>query len=588
MKKDYFSPLNHKIIIYQLLLRLFSNTKTRNKPFGTLRENGCGKFNDIDDTVISALRALGITHIWYTGILEHSTCTAYDDAGIPADDPRIVKGRAGSPYAIRDYYDVDPDLAVDLQQRIQEFERMIQRTHHGGLKVIIDFVPNHVARSYKSDKNPGRQPDFGVNDKTDQLFHPANNFLYLVNESFTIPSDFKPLGGMKVPSAQMKFKEYPAKVTGNDVYSSHPSSNDWFETIKLNFGVDPHPPHACYFDPIPPTWQQLLDILLYWCEKGVDGFRCDMAEMVPAEFWEWIIPCVKTKYPEVIFIGEIYKPDLYSHYLEKGYFDYLYDKVRLYDTLGGILRGQTAADELTHCARSVEKFPEKMLSFLENHDEERLAADLFVGDALAALPAMIICATLSRGPVMIYFGQESGEPAAGNAGFAGERGRTSIFDYCGVPEHQKWYNKGKCDGALLTPLQKKLRFFYSQLLNFVKSSDAIRNGSFYDLQYKNRHHQSEGYDERYIYSYIRHSKTEKLLVIVNFNKTEGYHVHLRIPPEALKEAGLSSKRELVFTDVFDEATNFTIHTDKIYRENDRNSGLELKIAPKSGYILRIH
>ncbi|MBL7922648.1 MAG: alpha-amylase family protein, partial [Bacteroidia bacterium] len=479
MKKNHFAPLAHKHIIYQLLVRVFSNAVSKNKAYGTLRENGCGKFIDIDESVLSAIQELGVTHIWYTGILEHSSLSAYPEAGIPADDPFIVKGRAGSPYAVRDYYDVDPDLAVQVNQRLEEFEAMLNRTHAAGLKAIIDFVPNHVARSYASDKNPGRQPDFGAEDDPSVMFRPDNNFLYLAGEGFTPPADYQPLGGAKLRAGRSRFQEHPARVTGNDVYSSQPSSNDWFETIKLNFGVDPHPPHHCYFDPLPRTWLQLLDILIYWCEKGVDGFRCDMAEMVPAEFWEWIIPCVKTRFPDCIFIGEIYKPGLYRHYLEKGYFDYLYDKVSLYDTLCGIIRGQTPADELSRCIKSVEDFSEKMLSFLENHDELRLASSQFTGEIMTAWPAMVVCATCSKGPVMLYFGQEVGETADVNVGFAGERGRTSIFDYCAAPEHQKWYNRGRCDGGKLSEPQRYLRRAYASLLRLAACSEAINKGGFY-------------------------------------------------------------------------------------------------------------
>lgn len=588
MKKYYFAPQHHKFTIYQLLVRAFSNSKVRNKPFGTISENGCGKFNDISVQVLSCVKDLGISHIWYTGILEHSTMTAYDKFGISADHPSIVKGRAGSPYAIRDYYDVDPDLAVDVPQRIEEFTSLIRRTHEAGLKAIIDFIPNHVARSYHSDMNPGRQADFGVDDDTSVLFRRDNNFLYLKDEAFQIPADYLPLAGMKFPKTLKPYAEFPAKVTGNDVYSAHPSSNDWFETTKLNFGVDPHPPHTNHFDPIPRTWLQLLDILLYWCEKGVDGFRCDMAEMVPAEFWEWVIPCVKTHFQEVIFIAEIYKPDLYNRYLERGCFDYLYDKVGLYDTLVAVLKGQCPADDLTHAARTIEDISERMLSFLENHDELRLASSHFTGDATSAIPAMVVCATISRGPVMVYFGQEVGEAAQENVGFAGERGRTSIFDYCGVPELQKWFNKGKCDGAKLSEEQKELRSFYEKILKISSASPAITTGGFYDLQYVNRHHQSEGYDERFLFSFLRHSADEKLLIVVNFSKTESYRAHIRIPSDALKHLGLSKSVKLTFTDILYSKFEQSIPVAGLFIEGDRLSGLPLTIAPLGAYVLRIH
>lgn len=588
MKMGHFSSASHKHIVYQLFVRLFSNTRTKNKPYGTIRENGCGKFDDITPVVLKALRDFGVTHIWYTGVLEHSSVTAYPEHGIEADDPRIVKGRAGSPYAVRDYYDVDADLSNDPGKRIEEFVAMIDRTHAAGMKAIIDFIPNHLGRNYHSDLNPGKFPDFGTHDNREVLFSPENDFLYLPHQSFRPPADYQPLGGLKLSSAMQHFSENPARVTGNDVYSAAPSSQDWFETVKLNFGVNPHPPHECHFDPIPPVWQKLLDILLYWSAKGVDGFRCDMAEMVPAEFWEWVIPCVKTHYPEVLFIAEIYKPELYLRYLEKGYFDYLYDKVSLYDTLLAVLKGQTAADDITHCTRSVEYHSEKMLSFMENHDEERLANFASVGNPLAVIPAMYVCALISKGPVMIYFGQESGVRAEENVGFAGSRQRTSIFDYCSVPEHLRWYNKGKCDGGQFTEEQQQLYRAYKELLKLAADSPAIANGGFYDLQYVNRHHQSEGFDERYIYAFIRHAKEQKLLIVVNFNPSSPYTVHVKIPDDALMNIGLSGKKSIRYKILNNEPLAGEIKTDKLHVQENRFSGIPLQLDPMSAKVVELY
>jgi glycosidase len=588
MKRHHFISGTSKLVIYQLLLRVFSNTNGSNKSYGTLAENGSGKFNDIDETVLNSLRDFGVSHIWYTGIIEHSSLSAYPEFGIQSDDPHIVKGRAGSPYAIRDYYDVDADLAVNVDERLKEFETMIQRTHDCKLKAIIDFVPNHVARSYHSDMNPGEKNDFGKGDNTQQLFNSQNDFLYLQDETFQSPSDYIPLGGGTLPKGFTKFVESPARVTGNDVYSSHPSSNDWFETIKINFGVDPNPPHKCFFDPIPSSWIKLLDILLYWCKKGVDGFRCDMAEMVPAEFWEWIIPCVKTKYPKVVFIAEIYKPELYENYLDKGYFDFLYDKVDLYDTLGGVIRGYNSADDISQCIRNVERYSERMLSFMENHDEERLASRFFASNPFAGVPAMVISACISKGPVMIYFGQEVGEPAKDIVGFAGDRGRTSIFDYCTAPELQKWFNQGKCDGAKLSADQKNLRATYSLLFNFISKSQAIHHGDLYDLQYVNRHHQSEGFDEKYHFAFLRHSKEEKLLIVVNFNKETEYQMYIRIPLDALNCMGMDIKKKFNFTSVLGSEVIGSLTAGELFTEGDRFSGLKLKLLPNSAYIICIH
>lgn len=586
MVSSYFTSHHHKLIIYQLFVRLFGNQKAFSKSYGTIEENGCGKFNDITDTALQELSAMGISHVWLTGILEHSTVTDYSQFGMKGDSPYLVKGRAGSPYAIRDYYDVDPDLAVDVNNRMQEFNALVKRIHSNDLKVIIDFVPNHVARSYHSDVKPEGIKDLGEDDLVSHFFNVNNNFLYLQNTHFTIPGDYVPLNGEEGIGNRNDYHESPARVTGNDIYSASPSANDWFETVKLNFGVDPNPPHHCYFDPIPDTWQKLLDILLYWSAKGVDGFRCDMAEMVPAEFWEWVIPCVKTHFPKVFFIAEIYKPELYERYLETGCFDYLYDKVRLYDTLVGIIKGHTNADELTNCARSVERHPERMLFFLENHDEERIASFRFAGDPNKAIPGMVAGAALSCGPVMIYNGQECGETGDEIVGFAGSRGRTSIFDYTSMPEHLKWMNKGRFDGAKLSPETKKLRNFYVKLLNVINKSEAISSGKFYDLQYVNRHHLSEGFNEKYIYAYLRYTENERVLVICNFNTSEDYNVQVKIPQDAMKLMDIDHPASYMFYDLLNDEEIGESHSQEFTSLAEREKGVSIKMKSNAARIIR--
>ncbi len=579
-----FAPANHKFVVYQLFVRLFGNTKTTCVPYGTIEENGVGKFNDITDVALLALKNFGVTHVWYTGVLEHASVTSYDQFGIPGDDPHLVKGRAGSPYAIRDYYDVCPDLAVDVPERMMEFEALVQRTHAAGLKTIIDFVPNHVARSYHSDVKHGAVVDFGVADDTSKFFDKDNNFIYLHDQPFVIPSTYVPLGGNPLP-AYKDYSEFPARVTGNDVYTAAPGETDWFETVKLNFGTDPTT-HEGHFDPVPRTWQQHLDILLYWAKKGVDGFRCDMAEMVPAEFWEWVIPCVKTQFPEAIFIAEIYKPEIYERYLETGWFDYLYDKVRLYDTLVGILKGMTHADELTGCARSVEQHPERMLSFLENHDEARLASPGIANDPFDAIPAMTICATLSQGPVMIFNGQEVGEQAVENVGFAGMRDRTSIFDYCGMPAHQRWMNGGRFDGGLLSEDELRLRAFYKEMLFHTTSEAVFRSGKFYDLQWINRHNQSEGFDERFIYAYIRYTDLERVLVVVNFNKAQEYDLFIKIPEDAFDLMGLRKSGVLSFIDLMSDYNSGFVPVADLMKVGVKNGGLHIPMQANTAMLLK--
>jgi glycosidase len=497
-----------KMVVYQLMTRVFGNKTTLNKPYGTLAENGVGKFNDINGAALRSLKEMGITHVWYTGVIEHAVLTDYSKYGIALDDADVVKGRAGSPYAIKDYYDVNPDLAVNVPERMKEFEQLVERTHINGLKVLVDFVPNHVARTYKSDAKPTGVKDLGESDDKTVKFSPNNNFYYLPGESFVVPKDFKPVPADSLyPPADGKFAETPAKVTGNNQFTSSPGGNEWFETVKLNYGVDIQNNNKTYFDPVPDTWIKMKDILVFWATKNVDGFRCDMAEMVPVEFWNWAIPQVKAVNPEIIFVAEIYNPAQYKNYLQTGKFDYLYDKVQLYDTLRGLINNQRSANDIDVIQKSLEGINANMLHFLENHDEQRIASPDFAGDAWKIVPAMVVSATIDQGPVMIYFGQEVGEPGAGTEGFSGKDGRTTIFDYWGVPEHQKWMNGGAFDGGLLSEGQKKLRQFYASLLNIAQKNPAIVNGSYKSI--------SKSDD---IHAFIRISGDERLLIVSNFDK----------------------------------------------------------------------
>ncbi len=496
------------MVAYQMMVRLFGNKTAVNKPYGTLAENGVGKFNDVNGLALRSLKDLGITHVWYTGVIEHAVLTDYSKFGIALDDADVVKGRAGSPYAIKDYYDVNPDLAVNVPDRMKEFEQLVERTHINGLKVLIDFVPNHVARAYQSDGKPAGVKDLGETDDKTVKFAVNNNFYYLPGESFVVPKDFKSIPADSLyPAADGKFAETPAKVTGNNQFTASPGVNEWFETVKLNYGVDIQNNNKSYFDPVPDTWIKMKDILVFWANKNVDGFRCDMAEMVPVEFWNWAIPQVKTVNPEIIFIAEIYNPAQYKNYIQTGKFDYLYDKVQLYDTLRGLINNQRSAADIDPVQRNLESINTNMLHFLENHDEQRIASPDFAGSAWKILPAMVVSATIDQGPVMIYFGQEVGEPGAGAEGFGGKDGRTTIFDYWGVPEHQKWMNGGAFDGALLSEEQKSLRQFYSALLNIAQKNPAIVNGSYKTILQSNYQH-----------AFIRVSGDERLLIVSNFDK----------------------------------------------------------------------
>ena len=565
---------DHKLIIYQLLPRLFGNKTNLNKTYGSIEENGVGKLNDITDQALLEIKKMGFTHVWYTGVIEHATMTDYTAFGIKPDDPDVVKGRAGSPYAIKDYYDIDPDLAVDVPNRMGEYETLIKRTHNNGLKVIMDLVPNHVSRTYHSDAKPANARDFGEDDDKSRAFDPKNDFYYLPGQPFEVPKGYNPGGDQfKSPSKDGKFDEFPARATGNDVFNATPSINDWFETIKLNYGVNYFNGLTPYFNPLPPLWNKIRDILLFWAAKGVDGFRCDMVEMVPLEFWAWLIPAVKANFPQLVFIGEAYNPNLYNSYIDAGKFDYLYDKVGLYDAIKRLTKNRpdaTTWDINQLWNRDTKGIDEHMLRFMENHDERRIASPQFAGDPWLAVPGMIITATLSTGPVMVYFGQEVGEPGAGVGGFGQDEGRTTIFDYWGLPEHQKWTNGGQFDGGALSDSQKNLRGFYSRLLNAVISHEALRTGRFWELMLAN---EREPWFNEHLYIFIRHTDKQRILVIANFNRSES-NVNVKFPGDLLNYLNLTGRWE--FTDLL---------WGNKYNTDNIADGLQLTIPASGGMLL---
>lgn len=521
---------HHKLVIYQMMVRLYGNKQTHQQFYGSAAQNGVGKFNDITDKALEGIKQLGVSHVWFTGVLEHASMADYSAYGIPADDPIIVKGRAGSPYAVRDYYDVDPDLAVSVPNRMAEWQALIDRTHAHGLKVVMDFVPNHVARHYHSDAKPAGVTDFGEADNTGVVFSPHNDFYYVPGQALVVPGMLNPaLKAMLSDLPYQPYVEKPAKATGNNVFSATPSVDDWYETVKLNYGID-YQASQDHFDPIPPVWQKMRDILLYWTYKHVDGFRCDMAEMVPVAFWNWVIPQVKQVNPGIIFVAESYNPNDYTKYLNEAHFDYLYDKVGMYDALKRLVRDDSGAEvnEIDRVLQSQSQLdPSRLVRFLENHDEERVASPGFAGNAWYARPAMVACATLGSGPVMVYFGQEEGERAAGVEGFGGEDGRTTIFDYWGVPAHQAWMNNGAFDGGQLTDDQRNLRNFYATLLNITAQSPALQNGAFQEI--KDR----PGFSNKQ-YAFLRTSSTQQLLVVLNFDHNQALDAQLTLPNVAGK------------------------------------------------------
>ena len=486
---------SNKIVIYQIFTRLYGNRNTTRQEGGTIQENGCGKMNDFTPTTLKNIRDMGVSHIWYTGIIRHATQTDYTAYGIPKNHPAIVKGQAGSPYAITDYYDIDPDLATDVNHRMQEFEQLIERTHKAGMKVIIDFVPNHVARQYHSICKPEGVKDLGEEDNPQFGFDPQNNFYYCPGQRFTPYFDL--YHGENEP-----YIEEPAKATGNDCFHNAPGSNDWYETVKLNYGLDYYAGRIGYFNPIPNTWSKMTDILLFWARKGVDGFRCDMAEMVPAAFWQWATDKVKFAYPQILFIGEVYNPAEYRNYLAAG-FDYLYDKVGMYDTLREVMRGNLSTSAITGAWQATDDIRSHMLYFLENHDEQRIASNFFAGDAQKGVPALVVSSLLQQNPLMIYFGQEYGERGMDKEGFSGNDGRTTIFDYWSVDTIVRAAQRK------LTAQEKQLKALYDKIINIATTEKAAINGASFDLMYVNGRYNHE-------YAFIRKAGAEVLLVVANF------------------------------------------------------------------------
>lgn len=493
-----------KPIIYQIFTRLYGNRKTTRKFGGTITENGCGKMADIDRKTLAHICDLGVTHVWYTGIVRHATQTDYSSYGIPRQHPAIVKGCAGSPYAIADYYDVDPDLAKNVDCRMKEFELLVKRTHNAGLKVITDFVPNHVARQYHSVAMPKGVTDLGADDNTGYGFSPQNNFYYCLGCYFQPSIDLR-CGEVTA------YHEEPAKATGNDHFDPWPGKNDWYETVKLNYGVDYYAGRIGHFNPIPRTWRQMLDIVMFWAGKGVDGMRCDMAEMVPAEFWAWMTERVRQRYPDFIFIGEVYNPAEYRRYIASG-FDYLYDKVGMYDTMRAVTCGKDPATRITCAWQAVDDIRDHMLYFLENHDEQRLASDFFAGDGQKGVPALVVSALLRTNPFMLYAAEEYGERGMDEEGFSGRDGRTTIFDY--------WNIDTLCRAAKdeLTEKERRLCDIHRRVLRIANEEKAVSDGLLFDLMYANTN--TDGFNPNSQYAFLRKADNELLIIVANFSSEE--------------------------------------------------------------------
>ena len=506
----------NKPIIYQVLPRLWGNDCENPVENGSLSENGTGKFSDIDDASLDYFKWLGCSHIWYTGVLRHSTQAS--EQGCTASHPQFVKGKAGSPYAICDYYDVNPYLADDPDGRMSEFEALVERTHAKGMKVLIDFVPNHVSRDYgKVNPLPGH-PVLGADDDKTVHWKESNDFFYYPGESLILPT--------ACPEGIAPYSETPAWATGNNCYNPCPGINDWYETVKIN-----------YCDRHTSTWDKMLDIIRYWAAKGVDGFRCDMVELVPPQFFKWLIETVKKEYPSLIFIAEVYKKDLYREYIRNVGFDYLYDKSGLYDTLRIIVEKNVSDDgmpvELWQSTAGITRnwqylgdLQPYMLNFLENHDEQRFGSDFFGKDGKKTFAALYTSLMLNTAPFMIYFGEEVGEKGMDKEGFSGRDGRTTIFDWWCVDAVRRLRNiiRNKTYESLdtselvkagLTEDEAEIFTRFAQAVRLASSDKAVKKGTTYDLSYCN--FSSDGFNKDRHYAFLRDYKEHTLLVAVNFS-----------------------------------------------------------------------
>lgn len=589
----------NKYNIYQVFTRLFGNKKSVNTPWGSAEQNGLGKFSDFTHQALAEIQKLGITHIWYTGVPHHALVRNYTQYGIHNDHPSVVKGRAGSPYAVKDYYSVNPDLADNPEQRNEEFAALIHRTHNAGMKVIIDIVPNHVARQYRGLNNPAGVDDFGANDDSSVEYARENNFYYIPQQPFElpdIPTSLLPLGGEKHPDLATPYHEYPAKWTGNGSRLAKPNVDDWYETVKVNYGIRPdgskdfvslpeeyrfksHREHAAFWQDksVPDSWVKFRDIALYWINKGVDGFRYDMAEMVPIEFWSYMNSAIKQQNPHAFLLAEVYQPELYRDYIQLGKMDYLYDKVDLYDSLKAVIQGHGSTKEIGRIEYQLRDIEHHMLHFLDNHDEQRIASPQFAGSAEKAIPAMLISTCLSTAPTMIYFGQEVGEAGAEHAGF-GQPSRTSIFDYIGVPSHQRWMNNGLFDGGQLTDSEKQLRDFYCTLLNLAKQSPALMS-EYHDLYAQNVDNFAPLQDS--LFAFARGNTSQKLILAANFSDTHSKSLHLSIPMALIKYWGLSEGEYPLFDHLTQQALVLIVN------EKEDTAYVPLQFSPLSAHFIEL-
>ncbi|MBO7604264.1 MAG: hypothetical protein J6S97_07610 [Bacteroidales bacterium] len=418
--------MKEKKIIYQVLTRIWDS----------------GRLSCWDAAALDYLHSLGVDYIWFTGIPRHATGEAF------------VKGNPGSPYAVSDWYDINPYLADDPARRMEEFRALVERVHGSGLGVIIDFIPNHVACNYK--------------------------------------------GNLRL---------YPW------------CDSDWTDTLKVDWSD-------------PATEKEFLEVLRFWAGMGVDGFRCDMVELVPADSLRRLIADIHLEHPGLLFIAEVYGRENYRRYINEVGFNLLYDKSGVYDILRGVMDGSRSARDLSWNWQFLGDIQDNMLNFLENHDEQRLASPAFAQSAACAWGAVAYAMLFNSASWMFYAGQEVGEDASESA----DR-RTSIFNWshpAGLEHLGKFIHGG-------TPLPDKEGDILARYrrLGTLARTPLFRSGEVWDLCYCNQ--QTPGLDLDHCTAFMRYNGTEAMLVLCNFGP-QVVSTDLFIPRE-LREVAAIDKSE---------------------------------------------
>ena len=316
--------------------------------------------------------------------------------------------------------------------------------------------------------------------------------------------------------------------------------------MKLNYGVDYYGGRIGYFNPMPNTWVKMTQILLFWASKGIDAFRCDMAEMVPAEFWRFATKTVTEEFPNVKFIGEVYNPYDYRRYLLNG-FDWLYDKVGMYDTMRSVICHHAPTSAISRAWQQTDDIRDHVLYFLENHDEQRIASDFFAASGKKGVPGMIASVLMQQNPFMLYAGEEYGERGMDREGFSGNDGRTTIFDY--------WSVDTLCRAAQkkLTDLEKQLFDIHKKTLQIARKEKAVGEGVFFDLMYVN------GNLERQ-YAFLRKAGNDLLLVVCNFEDHD-VEIDVRIPAHAFDYLKLQEGAVMATDLLTKEQQGMMLHND---------------------------